>query len=154
MMRLPPGRAEDGHPGIGLQEGRAHAGEHAFAWGYGVGLAADQAVDVGRAGAGGEVVHLVVEQDPGPWRDEAGAEGGVDAQGGRDPVAFAVEDGEVGGVGPLGGRIAARATGGPVGVDVPRQARSVEGVGEARDRDLHEVGVPQVVRRGRGRRGA
>jgi hypothetical protein len=73
----------DGEDGAAVveNEGGAHAGEGAFAWGDGVGFGADEFEGVGDAGLDGEVVHFVVEEDAGAWDDDFAAEGGVDGLG-------------------------------------------------------------------------
>ena len=77
MMVGPPGepRTSSGLPGLHCRlgagaagfraddDGGRHGGERALAGGDGVGGALDEAEAVGRAGLGGEVVHLVVEQE-------------------------------------------------------------------------------------------
>ena len=83
-------------------DGGRHGGERALAGGDGVGCALDEAELVGHAGRGGEVVHLVVEQEAERAGGDAGAEEVVERVGVGDGVAFGVDDGEVGGLGGLG----------------------------------------------------
>src|SRR5262245_61480178 len=55
-------------------QGGGHGRDGDFPGGHGVVLPVDQAVDVRDAGLGGEVVHLVVQDDPGAAGDEAASE--------------------------------------------------------------------------------
>ena len=71
MMRDAARRADHQH-GLAVLEhdGRAHGAQRALARRDRVGLALHQAEQVGRAGLGGEIVHLVVQQKPGVARDD------------------------------------------------------------------------------------
>ncbi len=90
-------RADDHHrPAVLADDGRAHRAERPLARRDRVGLALDQAVDVRHAELGGEVVHLVVEQDAGSGGGDLGAEPVVERVGDRDRVALGVDDRVVG----------------------------------------------------------
>ena len=65
----------------------------------GVVRALDEAVHVGHALLGGEVVHLVVEQEAEAGGGDVRAEAVVERGGDGDGVALGVEHGVVGGVG-------------------------------------------------------
>ena len=94
------GRAEDvAQLAVFQHDGRGHGAERALAGGDGVGRALDEAEHVGRAHFGGEVVHLVVEQEAERAGGDVGAEAVVERGGDGDGVAFGVDDGVVGGVG-------------------------------------------------------
>ena len=94
------GRAEDEQHSAALQhDGGRHVGERALAGGDGVGRALDEAVHVGRAGLGGEVVHLVVEQEAERAGRDTGAEEAVERGCACDGVALGIDDGEVRGLG-------------------------------------------------------
>ncbi len=140
------GRAEDGDPVRAFDEGRGHAREHALAGRDGIGLGANQAIDIGHAGLDGEVVHLIVEQHPGTRRHEPRTEGIVDRQGGGYAVALAVDDGEVGGIRPR----AARLGHGPalsrvIGVEVLQALARVSRIEQALERHLDEVRIAQIA---------
>src|SRR5699024_4589156 len=92
------GDAEDGDAIRGFQEGGRHARQGAFAGSDEIGRRADQAIQVRFVDGGGEVVHLIVEQHAAVTGDEGGAKQIVDGEGAGDPVALAVENGEVAGV--------------------------------------------------------
>ena len=79
-------------------QGRRHRRQRAFARLDGVGFAANQAVGVGHAGFGREVVHLVVEQDAGAVGDDPATEGKIQCVRDRHRVAFAIDDGVVRGL--------------------------------------------------------
>ena len=74
-------------------DGRRHRGQRALAGAGRVGVAAEQAIGVGRARCGGEVVELVVEEDAGALGDEADAVAEIQRVGVGDRVAHAVDDG-------------------------------------------------------------
>ena len=83
----------------GGDDGWSHGGERALAGGDGVGGALDEAVHVGDADLGGEVVHLVVHEEAEAFDGDSGAEAAVEGVGAGDGVAVGVDDGEVGGLG-------------------------------------------------------
>ena len=99
MMRLPPGEpvTRNGLPSLSTMVGR-HRRQRPLAGPGRIGVAADQPVGVGRAGLGGEIVELVVEQDAGAFGDEADAIAEIERVGVGDRVAEAVDDGEMRGV--------------------------------------------------------
>jgi hypothetical protein len=131
-------RAAAAAEGVGLAplpgDHRRHRGEHPLSRRHGVGLPLHQPEEVGLARRGGEVVHLVVEEEPGARHPEAAAEELVEGGGEGDQVAVAVDDREVGGVGAAGGgRVRARPgfhvgrRGGVVEVDLRRPPRDPGG---------------------------
>ena len=69
---------------------RAHRRQRSFARGDGIGLALYQAIQVGHAGLGREVVHLVVQQDTGAWHSDLAAKPVVERVGHGDRIAPAV----------------------------------------------------------------
>ena len=91
MMRLPPGEpvTSNSLPSRNTMR-RRHRRERALARARRVGVAADQAVGVGHAGLGGEIVELVVEQDAGAFGDQAEAVAEIERVGVGDGVALAV----------------------------------------------------------------
>ena len=74
---------------------RRHRGQHALAGFDRIRIGADDAVEIGRARLGAEVVHLVVEQEPRARDDDAAAEIGVERVGVGDGVAPAIDDREM-----------------------------------------------------------
>ncbi len=80
-------------------DGRRHRGEWTLAGTDGVGGALDEAVDVGDADLGGEVVHLIVHEEAEAFDSDSGAEAAVEGSGGGDGRALSVDDGVVGGLG-------------------------------------------------------
>ena len=90
MMRLPPGEpvTSTSSPSFNTN-GRRHRRKRPLARSGRVGVAADQAEGVGRAGLGGEIVELVVEQDAGAVGDEADAVAEIQRVGVGDRVAVA-----------------------------------------------------------------
>ena len=74
---------------------RCHTAEWSLARGNRVGCALDQAERIGLAGIGGEVVHLIVEQDAEFRHDHKTAERQVDRFGTRHCIAFRVHDGKM-----------------------------------------------------------
>ena len=124
---------------------RRHRRQHAFSGRDSVGLAADQAVQVRVAGLGGEIVHLVVQQDSGAGRSEPGAKQAVDGQGGANPVAVPIQDAEVRGVpGFRFGRVEALRRSGTLGIEIRHQFPGVLRAGQLLDRNVYVVGVAQV----------
>ena len=112
MMVAPPGepRTSSGLPGLHCRLG---PGRHCSGWTMMVGVMAesgrlpgamalfgalDEAELVGHAGRGGEVVHLVVEQEAERAGGNARAEEIVERVGVGDGVALGIDDGEMGGL--------------------------------------------------------
>src|SRR6202051_3750552 len=88
------GRTEDEEElAIFKNDGRSHSGERALAGANGIGGTLNEAVGIGDAGFGGEVVHFVVEQKAQAFGGGAGAEGVVERGGDGNSVAFGVDDG-------------------------------------------------------------
>src|SRR5439155_23305683 len=83
------------------EDGGGHGGERALAGGDGVGGALDEAEHVGDADLGGEIVHLVVQEEAEAIDGDAVAVAAVEGSGAGDGVAVLVDDGEVGGLGGL-----------------------------------------------------
>ncbi len=119
--------------GVGLLalpgDHRAHRGEHSLAGTDGIGLALDQAEEVGPARSGGKIVHLVVEEEAGAGHPEATAIETVQGSGERHEVAVPVHDGEMGGFaagrqgcrgGGAGPGLHLRRCGGVAGIDLRR----------------------------------
>jgi len=137
-------------PGPALLEhdGRRHGGQGPLVGRHGIGLAAHQAEGVGHARLGGEIVHLVVEQDAGAGGDDAAAEGQVEGGGGADHVALPVGHRVVGGLLALVGLGPAWADGGrgrgPLRVDAPGQFVGIGLGGESGHGHAGEVRVAQV----------
>ena len=99
-MRRPPGepRTRKGRPSLNMISGAIELTGRRPGRGR-----------VGRFRIGVEVAHVVVEQEAGPFRDDAAAEEVVDRLGQGDDVAVLVDDGQMGGVllaGPWPGRTA------------------------------------------------
>ena len=144
---------------VGGDDGGGHGGERALAGGDGVGGALDEAEHVGDADLGGEVVHLVVEEEAEAVDGDAGAEAAVEGVGAGDGVAFGVDDGEVRGLGGLfcGRWLVAAAAGsrrGGRGLCWAwawwgrwrlRQAAAYFGFGHLLEGEVVEVGVAEVV---------
>ena len=86
--------AADHHEQLAVlrDDGRAHRGQRPLARRDGILLALHQAEHVRRARLGGEVVHLVVEEEAGVAGDHLGAEQRVDRVGHRHRVAVLVDD--------------------------------------------------------------
>ena len=154
MMREPPGLPSTRNDlAVLFDEGRRHRGERPFAGCDRVGLALHQAVHVRRAGLGGEIVHLVVEQKAGAGRDHPGAEIAVDRIGHGDRVAGAVDHRIMRRLGPLvrGRRSAPRRrfAAGDRGADAGRIALRQQPVERVRDKGrVAEIGC--CGRRSRG----
>jgi len=72
-------------------DGRGHAAQGTLAGLDGIGLAAHQAEGVWHAGLGAEIVHFVVEQDPGPGENHLGPEVEIDGLCQGDDIAFSVD---------------------------------------------------------------
>ena len=88
MMRLPPGVPDHQHRLAVLDDdGRRHRTQRRLARRNRVLLALHEAEHVGRADLGGEIVHLIVEQNAGVAGDHSGAEPVVERVGDRDRVA-------------------------------------------------------------------
>src|SRR5208282_51451 len=93
------GRAENEEElAVFEHDGRRHGGERALARADGVGGALNESVGVRDALLGGEVVHLVVEQETQTFCGDAGAEGIVERSGYGNGVAFSIDYGIVRGV--------------------------------------------------------
>ena len=102
-----------------------------------------QAEGVRRAGLGGEIVELVVEQDAGALGDQAEAVAEIERVGVGDGVAEAVDHGEMRGVAALARRRQRRADlrrrPRAVGIDARAQLRGIVLRGQPRDRHVHDV---------------
>ena len=98
-MRLPPGEpvTRNGLPSLSTMVGDIDDSGRLPGPGR-VGVAAEQAVGIRRAGLGGEIVELVVEQDAGAVGDEAEAVAEIERVGVGDRVAVAVDHREMRGV--------------------------------------------------------
>ncbi len=97
---------DEAHLTVRIQDDRrGHRGEHPLAGGDGVGGALHEAELVRHAGLGGEVVHLVVEQEPRTFHRHDVPVERVDRGGHGDGIAGAVDDRIVRGVLPLDERL-------------------------------------------------
>src|ERR1700686_1302074 len=93
------GRAQDEEElAVFKNNGRSHRGERTFARADSIGGTLNQAVGVGDAGLGGEVIHLIVEEKAKAFGGGAGAEGIVERSGDGNSIAFGVDYGIVGSV--------------------------------------------------------
>ncbi len=130
-------------------EGRCHRTERALAGADRVGVAADQPISVRYPRFGGEVVHLVVEQDAGTGGDNAGAIAKIQGIGHGDGVAVPVHHRVVRG---LLAFVALGLTGfdfrrrfGSVRIDARRQLLGISLRDQAGDRYLGEIWIAQVL---------
>ena len=126
-------------------DGRSHRRERAFARLNGVGFALHQAKAVGLAGLGGEIVHLVVEQEAKSGDGHAIAISEVQRVGDRHRIAVRVYDRVVRGLAAFRTRRLARVklrTGrGVLRIDRFSQLRNVRRVQQGGQRHLHEVRI-------------
>ena len=143
------GRAHHDHRLAVLgDDGRAHRGQRTLAGGDGVGLALHQAVQVGHADLGGEVVHFVVQKHAGLGRRHPGAEPVVQRVGHRHRVAVLVGDRVVRGVAALmrrDARLDVLGHAGLVRVDHGADLGRVILVEQVIERVLHEVRIAEIA---------
>ena len=113
-----------------------------------VGVAADQAVGVGRGGPRGEIVELVVEQHAGALGDQADAVAEVERVGVGDGVAVAVDHREMRGVVALARqRMSARISRdgvARVGIDAGAKLRGVALRHQPRQRRAHHRRIAEI----------
>ena len=115
-----------------------------------IGVAAQEPVGIGGAGLGGEVVELVVEQHPGPLRNQAGPIGKIERIGIGDRVAGVIDDREMRrlialiALGLAGANVGGGA--GAVGRDERAQMLGVGLGDEAGERDFDEIGIAEISR--------
>jgi hypothetical protein len=69
---------------------RAHAGERAFPWSNGVGLAAHESEVVRKPRLNGKIIHFVVQDYAGSGENHLRAEGGIDGRGAGHPVSIGI----------------------------------------------------------------
>ena len=144
------GRAGDEIRLAGLEhDRRRHRGERPLARPGRIGGAADEAVRIGGARLGGEVVELVVEQDAGALGHQPDPERQIERVGVGDGVAGGVDDGIMRRVRALDGD---RLPGADLargrralGVDRPAQVRRVALGREALDRNRDHVRIAQEL---------
>ncbi|AEK61998.1 hypothetical protein CFU_2168 [Collimonas fungivorans Ter331] len=143
-------RRADHHDGLAVlgDDGRAHRRQRTFAGSDGVGFALHQAVHVGHADLGREIVHLVVEHDAGLAGHDAGAEPVVQRVGDRHRIAPFVDDRIMGGVAAFmrfDARLDVLRYAGLVRIDGAADLGRISFVEQARQRVLHVVGIAQVA---------
>ena len=143
-----------GHDGavVAEEESGSHGTEHSLVRFNCIVQTANQAVGVGRARFGGEVVHLVVEEDSRPGNHYPGAITEIQGVGVGYRVAIAINHAEVGGFvalrpgqGPQSRRDLCAGRGAVV-IDPPCQAVGVVPGHQLIYRDLDEIGIPQIAR--------
>ena len=140
-------RTRDHHAITRIHKGRCYRGEHALVGCDGVGIGANQAVTIGHTGLHREIVHLVVEKQPGALDHATGTEAEVERDGRGHAIAFAIQYGKVRGLrarcgtGTNAWQRAARR--GPVIADRGGQAGGVVGAGQSRSRHADEIRITQ-----------
>src|ERR1700677_2053393 len=85
--------------GGGGDDGGGHGRGRGMAGGHCIRRTLDKAEHVGGSGFGGEVVHLVIEQEAEAFGSGSAAEAAVEGVGHGNGISLLVDDGEVGGLG-------------------------------------------------------
>lgn len=150
MMRFPPWLPVTSRFPVFHHDGWRHGRQRTLLRPHRIRIAADQPVDVWHARLGGEVIHLVVQQNAAVARYDPGTKGSVERVGHRHRIAVFIHHREVRGLVAFirrqlaGADLARRLS--LVDVDLIGNGFCIRLVGQRLPRHLHEVRIAEIFR--------